>query len=134
MRRQFDLPEEDVEHLGARGLPWETLVEQEVRWLILHDFPLPAGYSHSKVQVALRIEPSYPDGQIDMVYFFPALARSDGRGIGALSQQAIDGAQFQRWSRHRTPANPWRPGEDNLATHLVLVEEWLRREFGQGAA
>jgi hypothetical protein len=134
MRRQFDLPEADVDHLTARGLPWETLAEGDARWLVINDFPVPAGYNHSRVQLALRIEPAYPDTQIDMAYFFPALARADGGAIGALSSQAIDGRQFQRWSRHRTGNNPWRPGEDDLSTHLLLVEDWLRREFMKGAA
>ncbi len=134
MRRQFDLPEADVDHLAARGHPWETLAEGDARWLLIHGFPVPAGYNHSAVQLALRIEPAYPDTQIDMAYFFPALARTDGRAIGALTNQAIDGRGFQRWSRHRTGNNPWRPGEDDLSTHLVLVEDWLRREFAKGAA
>lgn len=134
MRRQFDLPEADVDHLTARGLPWETLAEGKARWLLIHDFPVPAGYNHTRVQLGLRIEPAYPDAQIDMAYFFPALRRADGRAIGALSNQTIDGRQFQRWSRHRTGNNPWRPGEDDLSTHLLLVEDWLRREFAKGAA
>src|SRR5690348_2395424 len=134
MRRQFDLPEGDVDHLTARGLPWEALAERDVRWLLIHGFPVPAGYNHTQVQLALRIEPGYPDAQIDMAYFFPVLARTDGRAIGALSSQMIDGRQFQRWSRHRTDANPWRPGDDDLSTHLLLIEDWLRREFSKGAA
>ena len=134
MRRQFDLPEGDVDHLTARGLPWEALAERDVRWLLIHGFPVPAGYNHTQVQLALRIEPGYPDAQIDMAYFFPVLARSDGRAIGALSSQMIDGRQFQRWSRHRTDANPWRPGEDDLSTHLLLIEDWLRRELSRGTA
>lgn len=134
MRHQFDLPEGDVDHLTACGLPWEALAERDVRWLLVHGFPVPAGYNHTQVQLALRIEPGYPDTQIDMAYFFPALSRSDGRAIGALSSQMIDGRQFQRWSRHRTDTNPWRPGQDDLSTHLLLVEDWLRREFSKGAA
>jgi hypothetical protein len=134
MRRQFDLPGEDVEHLDARRLPWETLAEGEAKWLIVHGFPVPAGYNHITVQAALRIEPGYPDAQIDMVYFSPAITRTDGRAIKNLTTQVIDGVQFQRWSRHRTATNPWRPGEDCIATHLLLVEDWLRREFAKVAA
>ena len=130
----FDLPEADVEHLAARGLLWETLVVAKVRWLILHEFPVPAGYNHTAVKAALRIEPGYPDTQIDMVYFHPALARKDGRRVNALAPMRIARRQWQRWSRHRTPTNPWRPGEDGLATHLLLVEDWLRREFDKEQA
>lgn len=134
MRRQFDLPEGDADHLAARGLLWEALVEAGVRWLLIHDYPVPAGYNVSKARLALRLEPGYPDTQIDMAYFFPHLARPDGRGVGGLANQSLDGQQYQRWSRHRTGENPWRPGVDDLATHLLLVDDWLRREFGKGAA
>jgi hypothetical protein len=32
-------------------------------------------------------------------------------------------------SRHRTEANPWWPGLDNVETHFTLVPEWFRQEF-----
>ena len=60
-----------------------------------------------------------------MVYVHPALARADGREIAAISNDDFDGRQWQRWSRHRTGENPWRPGVDNLATHFGLVEHWF---------
>ena len=41
----------------------------------------------------------------------------------------VDGKDFQQWSRHRTTESPWRPGEDDLSSHLVLVDDWLEREF-----
>jgi hypothetical protein len=64
-----------------------------------------------------------------MVYFSPPLKRLDNQPIGALTNQPLEGKIFQRWSRHRTPLNPWRPGLDNLETHLLLVDYWMKREF-----
>lgn len=129
MRRQFALPEADETFLESLGLPWEAIIENGVRWLLLHDYPVPAGYNHARVMVAIRIETGYPEAQLDMVYFYPALARLDAVAIGALSPQPLDGKMFQRWSRHRSGANPWRPGEDDLSSHLALVDDWLEREF-----
>jgi hypothetical protein len=129
MRRQFAMPENDQAHLDARGLPWETIISNGGRWVLIHTFPVSGGYNHSSVDVAVKIEPGYPDTQLDMVNFYPPLARLDGRPIGALSLQVIDGKGFQRWSRHRTGANPWRPGEDDLSSHLSLIEYWLEREL-----
>jgi E2/UBC family protein E len=83
----------------------------------------------SVAAAALRIKPSYPDDDIDMVYFHPALALTSGKSIGQLSLLALDGKQYQQWSRHRTPANPWRPGLDNVCTHLLQVNNWLEREL-----
>lgn len=130
MRRQFNLPEEDMEFLAAMPLPWETVIEGNSKRVVLRNFPVPPGYNHQEVDLNIRIEATYPDTQIDMVYFFPPLTRADGRTINAANHPDIfDGKSWQRWSRHRTPQNPWRPGVDNLSTHIALVDDWLRREL-----
>lgn len=129
MRRHFDLSEEDVEHLDARGLPWETVNEAGQLLLLIHDFPIPNGYNHELATIALMIPSQYPIDQLDMVWFYPELKRNDNVPIGALCPQTIDGQSYQRWSRHRTAEAPWRPEVDSIATHLSLVEEWLKREF-----
>jgi len=136
LRHEFSLPESDEQYLDGLDLPWETVVDGGSQWLIIHKWKVPTGYNHSFVSLALLIPPSYSDAQIDMVYFNPALQRRDGRAIGALSTQHItvggSRQEWQRWSRHRTGSNPWRPGVDDVASHLGLVDEWLRREFEKG--
>lgn len=129
MRRQFHLPKADNDFLNACGLEWEAISEGGVQWLLLHGLSVPRGYSQTTVIAAIHIAPGYPDVPLDMVWFYPALARTDGVAIGALSTQMIGGKSFQRWSRHRTAENPWRPGEDDLSTHFLLANEWLEREF-----
>lgn len=129
MRRQFDLSEGDEEGLRSRGLAYEAVVEGGARWLLIPDFPIPEGYDHRKATAALRIPPSYPEDQIDMVYFHPPLALAGGREVRALTLTTIDGKPYQQWSRHRTGANPWRPGLDDVSTHLLQVETWLAREL-----
>lgn len=129
MRRQFELGEGDEEGLNAKGLPWETVVEANTKWLILNDYPIPLGYNTRTAIAALRIPPSYPDDQIDMIYFHPSLALASGRAIGQLTPFTLDQKQFQQWSRHRTAANPWRPGIDNICTHLLQADHWLAREL-----
>lgn len=129
VRRAFKLPAFDESFLNSMGLAWETIVEGGKQWLLIHDHPVPPGYTNSSAIVALQIAPGYPDTQIDMVYFAPPLARLDGVAINALTELRIDGAVFQRWSRHRTKEHPWRPGVDDVSSHLALVEDWLEREF-----
>lgn len=129
MRRDFILPQADILHLESCGFPWETVKDQGSHWLIIHDRPVRSGYNVDRVATALMLPPSYPDGPIDMVYFYPALERIDRTEIGALAPHQLDGKQWQRWSRHRTPENPWRPGEDDIPAHLTLVDYWLDREF-----
>ena len=129
MRQQFILPESDREFLETCGQTWETISEAGSQWLLIHDFPVPQGYNVEKVVVALMISAGYPEAQIDMAYFFPALARLDSKAINAATLLQRDGKAFQQWSRHRTGQNPWRPGEDDISTHLVLVEHWLEKEL-----
>lgn len=130
LRRQFDLLPQDQKFLDDYGLPWETVVDGS-QWVLIHNFPtLHEGYSHEAVTAAIRLETGYPMTALDMVYFFPGLSRRDGRAIGATeATQQIDGQTYQRWSRHRTGANPWKPTQDNIGTHVILIEDWLAREF-----
>jgi len=129
MRRAFQLSEDDEECLAAGGFQWEGVVEAETKWLIIPGYPIPDGYNTGVADLALRIPPSYPDDQIDMAYFNPALSLMNGKSIRQLSAYTLDGKQYQQWSRHRTGANPWRPGLDSICTHLLQVNGWLDREL-----
>lgn len=131
LQRAFSLPSGDVEYLDSLGRDWETITDNKARWLLVHGLRVPEGYNHRQVTVALRIEPSYPDTEIDMAYFTPTLARSDGKAIKSQNQQTIKGQPYQRWSRHRTRQNPWRPGVDDVSTHMGLVENWLVAELSK---
>lgn len=129
MRRQFQLPEEDIIFLDGLGLMWETLNDGGMQWLIINGYPVISGYTLNEVSVGIKIETGYPRAPLDMAYFYPALQRLDGKAINALSFQTIDGKQYQRWSRHRTGQNPWREGVDDISTHLSLVSFWFEQEF-----
>jgi hypothetical protein len=129
MRKDFSLIEEDSDFLTTLGLHWESVRCTSGNWVILHNYPIPPGYNLSVAAVALKIDAGYPVSQIDMVYFSPHLSLLSGKCIGALSQAQIDGKVWQRWSRHRTGENPWRPGLDNIATHIQMVNFWLEREL-----
>ena len=131
-RREFALPEDDLNWLESAPYRFELVAEDGALRVVLHRFPVPPGYNHRAVDVNVRIESGYPDSEIDMVYVHPELQRLDGVSIGATCFEEFDGKQWQRWSRHRTPANPWRPGVDNLATHFALVKHWFMRELQKG--
>jgi hypothetical protein len=129
LRRQFKLPIEDQEFLSSRDGEWESILDNGTQWVILENFKVPAGYNHRSVRASIRIVANYPDAPLDMVYFNPPLARTDGKPIGTLSTLIIAGEGFQQWSRHRNGANAWRPGEDCLATHCLHAEGWLTDEL-----
>ncbi|MDD2612847.1 MAG: E2/UBC family protein [Bacteroidales bacterium] len=129
MKKDFQLPEEDVIFLDGLGLSWEAINDHNMQWIIVHDYPVISGYNNEKVSIAVKIETGYPRTQLDMAYFYPALQRLDGKTINAICDQIIDGKQFQRWSRHRTPTNPWREGVDDLSTHMALISFWFEQEY-----
>ena len=130
LRHDFSLRSEDKTCLDELGVSWETIVDGSM-WILIHNFPTRhPGYNHETVTAAILLETGYPDTALDMVYFHPPLARIDGKAINTTDfTQHIDGKAYQRWSRHRAGDNPWIPGEDNLSTHLMMIEDWLEMEF-----
>lgn len=134
LRREFDLPPDDVAFLDGYGRPWETTVEGS-QWVLIHDFSTQHdGYTSAAVMVAIRLETGYPLAALDMVYVYPPMARRDGQPIRATeAQQPIHGISYQRWSRHYTATNPWIAGVDGLERHVLSIEEWFRREMPQCA-
>lgn len=129
-RRDFALPEGDVETLDAAGHRWEAIQLAGVPRVVIRDYPIRTGYGTAKADLMLRLLPGYPSTQIDMFYFHPPLARADGIPIRALVGDAFEGKNWQGWSRHRTGQNPWRPDIDDIGTHLALVEHCLAKEVG----
>jgi hypothetical protein len=128
-RREFQLPAEDVAFLNDLGLRCET-VSQGGMWVIIYGVTLPAGYLTATVDIAIQILPGYPTSPLDMAYFYPAIARADGRPIpNSEAVQPLDGKGWQRWSRHRLGASIWVPGVDNLERHFVFIQQWLAREI-----
>ena len=131
MRREFALPEDDLEFLENLGLQWESIRDGSGQWLLLHEFPFPEGYIVDNGSVAVSITPGYPSAQLDMAYFHPALSRKDGQALRQTQVTLqIDGKQWQRWSRHYG----WVPGQHNLGNHILLVKHWLLVALGREAA
>lgn len=128
-RVQFNLLPADRKYLDSLGLRWEAVAENNIRGLVIYNWPLPKGYNVAEADVHVRLNAGYPDTQIDMAYFAPALARQNNRAIGGLSICSFDGRQWQQWSRHRTANSQWRIGEDDLSTHMPLVRDWLEAEL-----
>jgi hypothetical protein len=129
LARAFPVLDVDETFLTARHPGWEAISEGGRHWIVLPQYELPPGYSCGLVQLALEIPPTYPATQIDMFYLFPGVTLSTGAQIPATEAAvAIRGHNFQRWSRHRTAAGQWRSGEDNVKTHLALVDSALQKE------
>lgn len=127
-RVEFALLPQDEAHLDRLGLRWESVIDGGRRWLLVHAYPLPSGYSADVTDIAVEVPVSYPGAQLDMFYCHPPLALKSGTVIPQTdSGETITGLRFQRWSRHRQ----WDAAHDTLATHFALVDESLGREVGQ---
>lgn len=124
LRREFLLPEDDIQYLNAKVYEWET-IRSNGTWLLINNFPLPNGYNVSEATVAINMA-YYAPGPLDMVYVNPTLIRNDGKIINCVQHiETIDNKPFQRWSRHYQ----WDNEKCNLITHLIQIEEWFNREF-----
>jgi len=120
------LPEDDTNFLNSDfSGQWEELSEAGIKGLLIKDYPLPEGYTPRIANLMLLIPDSYPMGMIDMFYFDPPIERQDGIGIAALADETHFNQQWQRWSRHYE----WRPGIDNISTHITYVLNELRAEL-----
>jgi hypothetical protein len=129
MRRDFKLPADDEVFLDSREADWEAIRDNGTQWLVIENYDLPSGYNVSQSSLALRIQDMYPDVQIDMAYFAPALARTDGKQMNALSLTTMLGKQWQQWSRHRVGEDAWQIGVDNVQRHLDYVRAFLEGEL-----
>jgi len=128
IRREFHLLLEDQKYLNRISDCWETIMSGNTGWILITDYKLPDGYNVKDTTIAFMLPSSYPTVEFDMMYFFPALSRADGKPIGALSSHVLDGKNFQRWSRHRNSGD-WRSDIDNLESHVLSVQGWLNDEL-----
>ncbi len=114
-------------------LPYEWEVEQWQGNLLLKikKWPIPPGYNHSFVDIAIVVPITYPSAQLDMFYVLPGLFRIDGKSIPNLADENFNGTTWQRWSRHRLNPNDWRMGIDCVETHLCLMDSCLIAELGR---
>lgn len=130
--RDFALLEADEDQLNRLGLRWETIVEQKRRWLLIHDYPLPTGYTVESTKLALEVPPDYPGAQIYGFYAYPPLALTSGRTIERTQLRGVLlGAEFHGWSRNRGGSAPWNPALDNVVSQLLLVDAALAKEVGK---
>lgn len=121
------LPSNDTQYLSDRLVRHSVTPEANMTCVVLHDFPLPAGFDRTQSDLLLRISAGYPDVAPDMWWFDPPVRRADGQQIPATD--AIEhhlGRSWQRWSRHLATGQ-WRSGVDGLESFLALVRRELER-------
>lgn len=130
-RRDFEVLDVDQAHLKRLGLRWETIEEGGRRWLVIYNYPVPAGYTVQVTTLALEVPPTYPGAQIYGFYAYPPLALAAGRAIPSTQLRGIiHNKEFHGWSRNRG-SQDWNVARDNVVTQLALVEAALAYEVGE---
>jgi Prokaryotic E2 family E len=131
--RDFALLDADEDHLDRLALRWETIIDVgERRWLLVHNYPMPKGYTVARTLLALEVPPTYPQAALYGFYAYPPLALASGRAVESTQMRGtIRGNEFHGWSRHRGPTAPWNPAKDNIATHLAMADAALAKEVGE---
>jgi hypothetical protein len=109
---------------------WQSVLAEGHRWLIVENYPLPPGYNMPSCTIAVEMPEAYPSAQLDMFFCYPHLTVGGVAPQQTEHRQAIDGKEFQRWSRHRGPGSEWTPGTDNLESHFALIDHALAKEVG----
>lgn len=128
-QRDFSLLQSDQLYLDQVGYKYDLIRQGNQSWIVIQNFPVPKGYQTEEVNLALLIPANYPDVQIDMAYFSPVLKLETNRIIPQTQTfVSISNKSYQRWSRHRTSQNSWRPGVDDISTHIFCVNNWLKKE------
>ena len=116
------------EYINQHGGRWETVVDNG-KWVFIHEFSLPDGYTKEKVSLAILFMDGYPQTGLDSFYIYPPIQRRDSVEIPNIQGRLVCGKNCQYWSRHRKDMTPWRPEIDSLETHIDCIEEWLRGEL-----
>ncbi|TWI64378.1 multiubiquitin [Pseudoduganella lurida] len=130
--RQFRLLPSDETYLDSNHPEWMAIVENGRQWLLLPTYDMPTGYLTSATSLAVEVPQTYPMTQLDMFYVNPPATLASGATIPATEMmETIQGLPYQRWSRHRGGRSQWRPGIDNVISHLALVEAALLKEIQQ---
>ena len=125
----MELPPEDIDYLNSQYHDkWYKQQESGKFGVVIEEYCLPDGYEPYHARLMLLIPSGYPASGIDMFYFDPGVCRQDGVSINALGPEEHFGRHWQRWSRHYQ----WRPGIDNLSTHITFIGNQLNSELPKG--
>ena len=130
LRKDFDLPEEDIQFLESLNLKWEAVQDGNARAVILYGFLMPQPFQPTEVNLMIKMPNDYTSGAaLDMFFTDAAIIRADGIAIKALTESAaFHGKKWWQWSRHYPKGTKWRPGTDNLGTHISFVQHVLDEE------
>jgi hypothetical protein len=112
-----------VEELREKDLSVVRSASTKIVTLIIHAYPLPAGWTKDTTQLLLKLPTSYPNGKPDMFWTDEDLLLAGGSvpHKGDVIEE-IDGKKWRRFSWH---LKSWTPGRDDIHTFLAFVDRRL---------
>ena len=129
-RRDFHLPEEDIQYLDGLGLEWEAIQEGNTRGVVLYGFHMPQPFQPERLNLKIMMSQDYTSGAaLDMFFTDAQVTRSDGKEIDRLTESHhFNSRKWWQWSRHYPQNATWRPGVNTLATHISYIQHILDEE------
>lgn len=114
----------DADELATEaGVPVEIAQDGAQVYVMLRDFPLPAGvYVVASSDILFLTDVQYPLSAMDMFWTDPAVVRADGSvPTGAESVEVYGGRSWRRFSWHRNGV--WSPNGNPLLDHFEFMQD-----------
>lgn len=130
LRRDFDLPDDDIQFLDGLNLEWEAIQEASKRAVLMYGFLFPDVFMPQKIDVKIKMPNDYSSGAaLDMFFTNVLVKRTDGIEIQRLTESELfSGQRWWQWSRHYPNNCKWRPGINSLVTHICHIQSILDEE------
>jgi len=95
-------------------------------FLVISDYPLPEGYVPNRVQLLLKLPPTFPDAAPDMFWVLPTVRSPNGTLPRSTSPERLLGEDWQRFSWHLA-SGAWTPGVSTIRDFLRCVAARFQR-------
>lgn len=97
-------------------------------FLVISDYAVPAGYSTGRVELLVKLPPTFPDAAPDMFWIHPAIKAPSGVLPRGTTIEQLIGKDWQRFSWHLAPG-AWKPGLSTLRDYLrCIAARFLRMD------
>jgi len=97
-------------------------------FLVVSDYALPTGYTPNRVQLLLKLPPTFPDAAPDMFWLYPEVKAPTGNMPRSTSTERLLNQDWQRFSWHLVPG-AWKPGVSSLRDYLrCIAARFLRMD------
>lgn len=89
-------------------------------FVVISDYVLPPGFDPDRVQLLVKLPPTFPDAAPDMFWTWPAVKAPSGGLPRNTSIERLLGKDWQRYSWHLAPG-AWKPGVSSLRDYLRCI-------------